>query len=218
MIKCGLKNHSKPESDYSRKKNGDLYKTCDSCRLYMKEFRQSKKCSHGKHKRYCKDCGGVSICSHGKQKQCCKECDGSSICSHEKYKQYCKECSPSSFCSHGKQKRTCKDCNNPVKLTYRNILQSSKQKDISRGFFDPDHFIDTPFLEFNYDEQNGKCFYCSKSLEFNPEDRRKLLSIERKDNSIGHIKSNCVLACFGCNIQRNDRHTHDEFKKKMSLL
>ena len=31
-------------------------------------------CEHGKHKSYCKECGGSSICEHGKRKSRCKEC------------------------------------------------------------------------------------------------------------------------------------------------
>ena len=32
--------------------------------------------------------------------------------------------------------------------------------------------------------------------------RNDLATIERLDNSIGHIKSNCVLCCFKCNLSK----------------
>ena len=32
------------------------------------------RCSHGKHKYYCKECGGKGICEHGRNKFHCKEC------------------------------------------------------------------------------------------------------------------------------------------------
>ena len=68
------------------------------------------KCSHGKQKAKCKECGGSGICSHGKQKSQCRECGGSAFCSHGKWKSQCKECGGSGICSHGKQKAKCKEC------------------------------------------------------------------------------------------------------------
>ena len=72
--------------------------------------KERPKCSHGKLKRYCKECGGSAFCGHGKRQAECKECGGSSICSHGKHKQYCKECGGSAFCSHGKRRAECKEC------------------------------------------------------------------------------------------------------------
>jgi hypothetical protein len=34
--------------------------------------------------------------------------------------------------------------------------------------------------------------------DFNP----ALCTIERVDNAIGHIKSNCILCCFSCNSRK----------------
>ena len=68
------------------------------------------KCSHGKQKSKCKECGGSSICDHGRQKSHCKECGGSGICSHGRQKSRCKECGGSAICSHGRQKSRCKEC------------------------------------------------------------------------------------------------------------
>ena len=72
--------------------------------------KERPKCRHGKHKRYCKECGGSAISSHGKNQRFCKECGGSSICSHGKRKAQCKECGGSAICGHGKQKAQCKEC------------------------------------------------------------------------------------------------------------
>ena len=40
--------------------------------------------------------------------------------------------------------------------------------------------------------------YCKVNLQYT-EYQDDLASIERLDNSIGHIKSNCVLCCLKCN-------------------
>ena len=45
-----------------------------------------------RERRYCKDCGGVSICQHGKRRSRCKDCGGGSICQHGKRRVRCKDC------------------------------------------------------------------------------------------------------------------------------
>ena len=79
-----------------------------------KECGGSGICSHGKDKRFCKECGGSGICGHGKRKAQCKECGGSAICGHGKRKAQCKECGGSAICGHGKQKAHCKECRPPA--------------------------------------------------------------------------------------------------------
>lgn len=48
------------------------------------------------------------------------------------------------------------------------------------------------------------CFYCDDSL-----DRR---SVDRIDNSIGHIESNVVPSCYTCNSTRMNNFSHKESK------
>ena len=112
--------HDEVEKDENPKKqrpkcsHGKQKRFCKECggSGICSHGKQKAKCNkcHGKHKRICKECGGSGICSHGKQKQNCKECGGSSICSHGKRKAQCKECGGSGICSHGKQKQKCKEC------------------------------------------------------------------------------------------------------------
>ena len=68
------------------------------------------RCSHGKDKALCKECGGWRICTHGKFKPYCRECGGSMICPHGKDKSYCKDCGGPKICIHKRVKYTCKDC------------------------------------------------------------------------------------------------------------
>jgi len=37
------------------------------------------------------------------------------------------------------------------------------------------------------------------------------MTIERMDNSIGHSKLNCVLACWGCNDERGKHYSFEDF-------
>ena len=68
-----------------------------------------------------------------------------------------------------------------------------------RNIYDADRFIDKCFLE-GLVEEYKQCYYgdCEVNLQYT-EYQDDLASIERLDNSIGHIKSNCVLCCLKCN-------------------
>ena len=72
--------------------------------------RKRAKCTHGREKYRCKECGGSGICVHGREKQQCKECGGSGLCVHGREKRKCKECGGSALCPHGRQKSKCKEC------------------------------------------------------------------------------------------------------------
>ena len=97
------------------------------------------------------------------------------------------------------------------------MVSCSKRKDIKKGLFDPDDHIDKELLQYRFDEQKGKCFYCNVAMithslglgqgNITP-DR---LTVERMDNRTGHTKENCILACFRCNSQRSDRYGCNEF-------
>jgi hypothetical protein len=53
---------------------------------------RGKICEHGRHRRYCKPCGGSAICMHGRDRRYCRDCGGSAICPHGKTRRYCREC------------------------------------------------------------------------------------------------------------------------------
>ena len=72
--------------------------------------KERSKCSHGKRRSHCKECGGSAFCRHGRWTRLCKECGGSAFCDHGKRRSHCKECGGSAYCSHGKERAYCKDC------------------------------------------------------------------------------------------------------------
>jgi hypothetical protein len=69
-----------------------------------------KKCSHGRQKSKCKDCGGSEICAHKRIRAYCKECVGSQVCEHNKYRDRCIECNGTQVCQHRLHKTDCKKC------------------------------------------------------------------------------------------------------------
>ena len=52
--------------------------------------------------------------------------------------------------------------------------------------------------------QNKQCFYCSIFItDYNGYKKLSQLSIDRKNNKIGHIQDNCVISCLFCNLGKN---------------
>jgi hypothetical protein len=180
---------------------GRLLKTCSRCRRKQKETRDRNKCPHGKRKAECKECDGASICEHGKRISRCVKCGGASICIHGIHKQNCKECGGSSICIHDKYKRSCKICTDPTTVIINQWIFNSKAADIKSNKYDPENFITLQWLNVKMEEYksiNYQCHTCNISMCLT-ESSPKLITIERLDNTIGHIKGNCVFACFGCN-------------------
>ena len=146
------------------------------------------------------------FCEHGKYKYQCRECKGSQICPHNKRKPQCKECGGSQICSHNREKNHCKKCSDPIKISIEQWIFNSRQYDKMRNIYDADRFIDKCFLE-GLIEDYKQCYYgdCQDAVGLGPvnlqytEYQDDLATIERLDNSIGHIKSNCVLCCLKCN-------------------
>ena len=139
------------------------------------------------------------FCEHGKYKYQCRECKGSQICPHNKRKPQCKECAGSQICPHSRRKAYCKNCSDPIKVNIKQWIFGSRKHDKMRNIYDADRFIDKCFLE-GLIEDYKQCYYgdCKVNLQYT-EYQDDLATIKRLDNSIGHIKSNCVLCCLKCN-------------------
>ena len=137
-------------------------------------------CSHGKHKKQCKECGGSQICSHGIQKGTCKECGGSAFCSHGRIKNTCKICSPNSnaFCRSCKlflvKKSTnylCNYCNPTTKLR-------EKTKEMKLKTFLEEHY---PILHNKAVQISGSCY--NNFPDFMIQLKDKLIIIECDENA-----------------------------------
>ena len=180
--KCNYCKVILPINNFTLNKSGMYLKSCDKCREKQKASMERNRCEHGRHRFRCKDCGGSQICQHQRTRSRCKECGGASIC------------------PHGRRRSDCKDCmNDEEKIEYikRKMIFNSRQKDKKYNRYDADHFIDMCFLTELF-EDSTTCHYCSVEFTYN-ELCDTLVSIERLNNNIGHIKSNCVLACWKCN-------------------
>ena len=105
---------------------------------------------------------------------------------------------------------------NPFKYRMCDMVSNAKKKDIKYNRYDANNHIDKPFIEQLFYEQDYRCIYCEGEMmlqcdAYSPE----LLTVERMDNKLGHIKSNCVLACLACNNERGHQYSFEKFKETM---
>jgi len=83
---------------------------------------------------------------------------------------------------------------------YKSLLKGYKQNDIKAN---RDNDLDEIWLKQTI--ENAKCIYC----ELPEEDQ---MGLDRIDNSMGHIKTNCVPCCRVCNVVRGNIFTIEEMK------
>jgi len=198
----------KKEKFYCRDCNGSGFCEHGNRKYICKDCNGNGICIHNKLKQSCIDCGGGSICIHKKEKRFCIECDGSAICKHKKMKRYCRECDGSAFCEHKKEKTRCKLCYDAVDITIKSMLNCSKTSDKKYNRYDENNFIDYDYVKKLIIESKNKCCYCHNEVQFINYDK-DLVTIERNNNSLGHIKGNCLIACKLCNISRVGDYLRD---------
>ena len=87
------------------------------------------------------------------------------------------------------------------------MISSSKKSDKKYDRYDIVNFVDYDFLENLIDDYSHCCYPdCNEELQI-VHYQDDLATIERLDNNIGHIKSNCVICCMKCNkMNKPDRH------------
>jgi hypothetical protein len=109
-------------------------------------------------------------------------------------------------CPCGKQFHQCKLCGDAVKITIRLMIMHSKRTDKKYNRYNANNLIDTDFLT-GLIESNRFCYYddCKIEMQYITF-TNDLATIERLDNSIGHIQSNCVLCCKSCNCKRKSNN------------
>ena len=83
-----------------------------------------------------------------------------------------------------------------------NIVSGSRSSDKAKDRFESQGFLTKEFVLNQRVVQNNKCFYCNKEMQIKNRQLSDGLTIERLNNRIGHTMSNCVLACYKCNMAR----------------
>ena len=78
------------------------------------------------------------------------------------------------------------------------MIKGSKTSDKKHNRYDLPNFIDYHFVENLIEDSENKCCYCSCEMQLIKYEGN-LATIERIDNSKGHVKGNCLIACKTCN-------------------
>ena len=84
-----------------------------------------------------------------------------------------------------------------------NLVGNSRVGDIKSGRYDKENHITCKYLKELKTECGQRCSYCECDLDWSDQHhirRSKQVTLQRKNNAIGHIKGNCVYACFECNV------------------
>ena len=161
-------------------------------------YYNANKCEHGKKKTRCVTCGGGEICQHKIRRSRCADCGGGEICVHKKQKATCVECNGVGTCQHKMQRINCKICTDPQSVLIRRWIEHSKENDKLRK---QETNITREFCATIITESENRCCYCAVELQMWVL-TTNLMTIERIDNSIGHVVGNCRVACFHCNCER----------------
>ena len=120
-------------------------------------------------------------------------------CEHGRRKYTCRYCGGSQICEHNRNKSGCRECGNVIKKTINRFINDSKKCDKQNNRLDIVNFIDRDFCKLLIEESNSKCCYCCVELDY-IHFNNNMITIERIDNTLGHIKSNVKIACYHCNV------------------
>ena len=80
-------------------------------------------------------------------------------------------------------------------LRLKKYIRTDKEKGL-------DNDLDIEFVKETYKQG---CYYCGDKAIRN-------MTLDRIDNTKGHLKSNCICACVQCNRSRQDWYSVEEFK------
>ena len=182
--KCSRCNHFKPYIEFIH--NDIELKTCNSCRESTSTYRQQNKEAR---KEYNKE-------YHQQNKEVRKE-------RNKEYRQQNKEYNKEYYQQQIRE--------NPLHIKFVKMVTHSKTYDKKNGFlYEDEDYITIEFLNELFCKQQGKCFYqdceVELTLDFIKETRPPTqITIQRHNNLLAHIQTNCCLSCFKCNHSHKER-------------
>ena len=100
-------------------------------------------------------------------------------------------------------------------------ISGYKQQNIKKNKFDRELFITYDDLIEKMIISRHKCFYCRKICKIVFKNIRdpKQWTLERKDNSIGHITDNVEICCYKCNVKKGTKNSESfRFAKQMKII
>ena len=93
-----------------------------------------------------------------------------------------------------------------IRNLWDNFVRSSKTTDKKKN---RENDITIDFLKSLY-ERSRNCFYCKNEMSLEIGNKKcNQISIDRKDQKLGHIQNNTVLSCLFCNLAKNESSLED---------
>lgn len=174
--------------------NNSFCRTCKRC------ISDKKKIEYKEKSTYDKNIKGLKVCKICGEE---KETNGG-FYFHKKqgFRDVCKECS-------NKKKRATwenKQKNEEKIRSFREYTIEDRARCIIRTYSKVDKNKGLDFnlsLEFVINQLKKSCIYCGFESE----------GLDRKDNNIGHIESNCEPSCTSCNMVRMNKFSFEEMKE-----
>ena len=108
-----------------------------------------------------------------------------------------------------------------VKKELERKIKSYRAQDIKKNKLNEEKLIKMDECIDKLVLSKMKCYYCNENMLLVYENVRepKQWTLDRLDNSIGHITENVVISCLDCNLKR--RTMNDEkfkFSKQMKII
>lgn len=197
------------KDDFNTKPNGNRMKTCTKCqerRAQMKDaVKEYNTQYYQNNKEHIKEVGKEYIKSHPevKKKSTKKYYEKNKQILNKKTIEYQKTHREQANASTRKHHRN----HHKIDLNYivKEKLNDYRKADKLRNREITDEFITVDWVIKALENCNNKCEGCGidmKLISFDPLDNTQF-TVDRKDNSIAHLKDNCWILCLQCNRNKH---------------
>lgn len=136
-----------------------------------------------------------------------------------------------------KRKQQKLDRKSDINYVIANKIYLCKKYDIGKKFIEKkekiEDYIDVEYIKTKLEECKNICKFCHiemKTINFSPSEQSQF-SVDRIDNNLPHLKSNCQIICLNCNTrkkrnnkpkERDDKNIrHNEYienRKKINYI
>jgi len=102
----------------------------------------------------------------------------------------------------------------PYEALYNLLCRASKER----------YEVKLTYEEYLTFTSVSKCFYCGTKVTWEPHVnphkgiRGSAYHLDRKDNSLGYSKENCVVCCPRCNRAKSNHFTYEEWRQIGKLI
>jgi hypothetical protein len=81
------------------------------------------------------------------------------------------------------------------------------------------YVVNLPYDEFLVFTKETQCHYCGFAVHFQEYSAKgATYNLDRKDNTLGYSKDNCVVCCKTCNFAKGARYTYGEWLAMTTAL